>query len=380
MSASDENRSQDNEPDLPGLSTRIRKWANELGFEGVGVTNTDLRADENHLGRWLARGFHGDMAYMQRHGTKRSRPAELVPGTVRIVTVRMNYLPRGAADMRQSLADPNLAYVARYALGRDYHKVVRRRLQTLADRITAEIGRFGYRAFCDSAPVLERALARKAGMGWIGKHTNLIDRSAGSWFFLGELYTDLPLPVDSPASAHCGTCTACFDACPTGAIIGDRVLDARRCIAYLTIEHPGSIPLQIRPLMRNRIFGCDDCQLVCPWNRDAPYSRHSGFEPRHELDRADLLTLFRWGESTFRAKTEGSPIRRIGFERWSRNLSVALGNALRAVSKRACERRAEPPEESYAARISQALQARRDDRSALVREHVRWATDQEDPL
>jgi len=299
--------------------------------------------------------MHGEMAYMQAHGLKRSRPAALVPGTVSVISVRMNYLPSGAADPEEVLRRPERAYISRYALGRDYHRLIRRRLQKLADRITEAFGPFGYRAFCDSAPVLEKPLAEQAGLGWIGKHTVLINENRGSWFFLGELYTDLPLPPSEPASAHCGSCRRCLDICPTGAIVAPYKLDARRCISYLTIELKGSIPVEIRPLLGNRIYGCDDCQLICPWNRFARHSREPGFRPRHNLDAAGLLNLFRWSSQEFEQRLAGSPIRRIGYRRWLRNIAVALGNA------------------PYRQDIVAALAARRNHPCELVREHVRWA-------
>ncbi|MGD8935606.1 MAG: tRNA epoxyqueuosine(34) reductase QueG [Thiogranum sp.] len=346
-------------PDFHALAARIKQWGKELGFQRVGITGTDLADDEQRLAAWLERDFHGEMDYMRSHGRKRSRPRELLPGTLRIVSARMDYWPAQAEDAHRMLADPLRGYISRYALGRDYHKVLRRRLQRLAQRIEAETGRFGYRAFCDSAPVLEKALARNAGLGWIGKHTNLIDAGSGSWFFLGELFTDLPLPVDPPGSAHCGTCTACLDVCPTGAIEAPWQLDARRCISYLTIELRGPIPEPLRPLIGNRIYGCDDCQLVCPWNRFAQPTPETDFLPRHALDRSTLSALFAWDEPEFLARTEGTPIRRIGHECWLRNIAVALGNA--------------PPH----ADVIAALAARRTHPSALVREHVAWALQQQ---
>ncbi len=337
------------------LARNIKRWARELGFQQAGIAGIDLSEDEVRLETWLARGFHGEMAYMARHGRKRSRPQWLVPGTLRVIAVRMDYLPPGAADADEVLADSRLAYVSRYALGRDYHKVLRRRLRALARRIEARIGPFGHRVFVDSAPVLEKALARQAGLGWIGKHTNLLHRESGSWFFLGELYTDLPLPVDAPATDHCGRCRRCLDLCPTGAIVAPYQLDARRCISYLTIELPGSIPHELRPLIGNRIYGCDDCQLVCPWNRFARLSAERDFQPRHRLDQRRLLELFAWNEAEFLRYTEGSAIRRIGYQRWLRNIAVALGNG--------------PADE--AVRI--ALDSRRQAVSPLVREHIDWA-------
>jgi epoxyqueuosine reductase len=342
-------------PDLPALARDIRAWGRELGFGAVGIARTELPEDEAWLKRWLALGRQGEMAWMARHGTRRSRPAELLPGTLTVIAVRMNYLPPEAADADAVLGNPALGYVSRYALGRDYHKVVRKRLQSLADRIVEAAGPFGYRVFTDSAPVLEKALARNAGLGWIGKHTNLLARDAGSWFFLGELYTDLPLPTDEAGSAHCGSCTACIPACPTGAIVAPYELDARLCISYLTIEHPGAIPEPLRRAFGNRIYGCDDCQLACPWNRYAVQAAVPDFHPREGLDAPALTELFQWTEAEFLARTAGSAIRRIGHERWLRNIAVALGNAAPDPRARA------------------ALESRLEHPSALVREHVRWA-------
>jgi len=341
--------------DYVELAARIKRWGVELGFQQVGVSATDLGADEAHLLNWLAAERHGEMDYMQRHGVKRSRPAELHDGTLRVISVRMDYDPPQARDAWEVLDDPSLAYVSRYALGRDYHKLLRARLQKLVERIAAETGPFGYRAFVDSAPVMEKALARNSGLGWIGKHTNLINHSAGSWFFLGELFTDLPLPVDAPASEHCGTCTRCIDVCPTQAIIAPNQLDARRCISYLTIELRGSIPVEFRRAIGNRIYGCDDCQLVCPWNKFAQKSAEPDFIARHGLDSATLVELFAWSEEEFLKNTEGSAIRRIGYECWLRNIAVALGNAPRSEG------------------VVAALSARKEHPSALVREHVLWA-------
>jgi epoxyqueuosine reductase len=343
--------------DFEALAGRIKAWGAELGFAGIGITGVELGEDEAHLLAWLEQGRHGSMDYMQRHGIKRSRPAELQPGTLRVISARMHYFPQGmnAEAAWQTLRDGERAYISRYALGRDYHKLIRGRLQKLADRIQAETGPFGYRAFTDSAPVLEKALARNAGLGWIGKHTLLLDRDAGSWFFLGELYTDLPLPVDQPSTAHCGTCTRCIDVCPTHAITGPYQLDARRCISYLTIESKEAIPDDLRPLIGNRVFGCDDCQLVCPWNKFAKPTREEDFAPRHGLDGARLVELFAWTEAEFLKKTEGMPIRRAGFEGFSRNVAVALGNA------------------PHSNEVVDALEARADDPSPLVREHVAWA-------
>lgn len=337
--------------DWQSLKDRIRGWGGELGFSAVGFAGIDLGGAEAGLRDWLAAGCHGTMDYMAAHGGKRARPDELVPGTQSVISCRMDYLP---PEGRPASADFSMAEISRYARGRDYHKVLRNRLQRLAERIEQDIGRFGYRAFTDSAPVMEVALAERAGLGWRGKHSLLLSRT-GSWFFLGELYVSLPLPPDAPVQAHCGTCRACLDACPTGAFLGPFRLDARRCISYLTIEHRGSIPEELRPLLGQRIYGCDDCQLACPWTRFAPTTREADFLPRHGLDRASLAELFAWSESQFNERMAGSPIRRIGHERWLRNIAIALGNAA-----------PDPAAKS-------ALAARRDDPSALVREHVAWA-------
>jgi len=341
--------------DYTALAAQIRRWAGELGFQQAGIAGIELDRDEQRLLDWLRAGHHGRMDYMARHGTRRSRPAELVPGTLRVISLRMDYWPGTARAADAALADPACAYVSRYALGRDYHKLVRQRLQRLAGRISAVTGPFGYRAFADSAPVLEKALARNAGLGWIGKHTNLINERAGSWFFLGELFTDLPLPVDRAADDHCGSCRSCIDACPTGAIIAPYTLDARRCISYLTIELRGPIPEALRPLIGNRIYGCDDCQLVCPWNRFARPAVEDDFRPRHALDSSTLVHLFEWSEQDFERYTQGSALRRIGHACWLRNIAVALGNAPAA------------PE------VIAALNSRKAHPSALVREHVDWA-------
>jgi epoxyqueuosine reductase len=343
-----------NAAQLERLAGEIKQLGRDLGFSKLGVAETNLEADEARLERWLALGRQGSMSYMERHGRKRTRPAELVPGTVRIVSARMSYWPEAARDAREALADPTTGYVARYALGRDYHKVLRARLQRLADAVTERIGQFGYRVFVDSAPVLEKALARDAGLGWIGKHTNLLDRD-GSWFLLGELYTDLPLPPDAPVQEHCGTCRACLDVCPTQAIVAPYELDARRCISYLTIELRGSIPEPLRPAIGNRIFGCDDCQLFCPWNKFARPTGVGDFAVRHGLDSAGLIALFKWTERDWEERTAGSALRRAGYDGWLRNVAVALGNA--------------PADE----RVVAALAARADDPSPVVREHVRWA-------
>jgi len=342
------------------LATRIKIWGRELGFQQVGITDTELASHEKLLQKWLKKGFHGSMEYMQRHGTLRSRPAELVPGTVRVISARMDYLTAEAKPAVDLMADPESALVSRYALGRDYHKVLRKRLQKLAERISDETGPFGYRAFVDSAPVLEKALAEKAGLGWIGKHSNLLNLRAGSWFFLGEIYTDLPLPMDIPAENHCGDCVRCLAACPTGAIVGPYQVDARKCISYLTIELKGPIPEPLRPLMGNRIFGCDDCQLVCPWNRFAKMSEEPDFLPRNGLDAESLVQIFGWSEAEFLERTRGSAIRRTGYTGWLRNVAVALGNV--------DLRQAAHPES-----VIEALQKRRNHSSDLVREHVEWA-------
>jgi len=340
------------------LSASLRAWAWDLGFTGVGVATIDLPSDEAFFLDWLRAGFNGQMGYMSRHGVKRSRPAELIPGTVSCISVRMDYWPEESADAATTLADGNLGYVSRYAMGRDYHKVLRARLQKLCDRIQEAVGPFGYRVFTDSAPVLEKALARNAGLGWIGKHTNLIDRNAGSYFFLGEIYLDLKLPADEASSAHCGSCSACMPACPTGAIVAPYRLDARRCISYLTIELAGSIPVEFRRAIGNRIYGCDDCQLVCPWNKFARPTAEKDFAVRHGLDHAQLIDLFAWSEADFLEKTQGSAIRRIGYERWLRNIAIALGNA--------------PTSSAVVA----ALEANAQHPSSVVREHVQWALTQ----
>ena len=329
--------------DPDGLKSDIRDWALELGFQQIGVSSIDLAKAEARLQEWLSANFHGHMDYMTRHGTKRSRPEELVPGTLRILSARMDYLPQSQDAAIALLDHERHAYVSRYALGRDYHKVLRGRLRALARRIEERIGQFGYRVFVDSAPVLEKPIAEKAGLGWIGKHTNVIDRDAGSWFFLAAEHS------------HCGTCRACIDVCPTGAIVAPYKLDARRCISYLTIELKESIPTEFRRAIGNRIYGCDDCQLFCPWNKFAQQSDEPDFAPRHELDAADLVALFEWDEATWLAKTEGSAIRRIGYERWLRNIAVALGNA------------------KSTAEVVDALKKRRDSDLKLVAEHVAWA-------
>ncbi len=340
--------------DGTSLASSIKTWGKKLGFEKIGIAGVDLSDAEDGLRDWLAAGYHGALDYMAAHGTKRARPAELVAGTVSVITARLNYLP-DAADADENLADGSRAYLSRYALGRDYHKVLRQRLQQLADRIADEIGQFGYRVFTDSAPVLEVELARRSGLGWRGKHTLLLTREAGSWFFLGEIYTDLPLPPDAPITEHCGSCSACITACPTGAIVAPYRLDARRCISYLTIELKGSIPEELRPLIGNRVYGCDDCQLCCPWNRFAQRSPEPDFAVRNGLDNVTLVELFAWSEQDFEDRLTGSAIRRIGYERWLRNMAVGLGNAPTSTA------------------VIAALNSRSDHASALVREHVAWA-------
>ena len=342
-------------PDYAALAVRIKEWGRALGFQAVGIANTDLAEAETRLVEWLAHGYHGDMDYMAKHGARRARPAELVAGTRRVISLRMDYRPPHAADSWDVLRDGERAYISRYALGRDYHKVLRSRLEQLTQIIRAETGEFSYRVFTDSAPVMEVELAARANLGWRGKHTLLLSREHGSWFFLGEIYTDLPLPVDAPDTGHCGTCTRCIGICPTQAIVAPYRLDARRCISYLTIEFKGSIPLELRPLIGNRIYGCDDCQLICPWNRFARTSAERDFTIRHGLDDIRLAELFAWNEATFKENFSGSPIYRIGYEQWLRNLAVALGNA---------------PQN---AEIHAALQSRVQHPSALVREHVIWA-------
>jgi epoxyqueuosine reductase len=342
------------EAECAALARDIKRWGAELGFQQVGIADCDLSAAEPRLLEWLERGYHGEMEYMVRHGTKRARPAELVPGTVRVIAARMNCNPP-ARPAREVLADGAKAFIARYTLGRDYHKVLRARLRKLARRIERAIGDFRYRVFTDSAPVLEVELARKAGLGWRGKHTLLIHREAGSFFLLGEIFTDLPLPADRPTEDHCGSCRRCIAACPTGAIVGPYRLDARRCIAYLTVELKGSIPEEMRPLIGNRVYGCDDCQLACPWNRFAQSSGEPDFAVRHGLDDATLVELFSWSAEEFERRMAGSAIHRIGYERWLRNLAVGLGNA--------------PTSHAVVA----ALRARAGDPSPLVREHVAWA-------
>ncbi|MDP2247788.1 MAG: tRNA epoxyqueuosine(34) reductase QueG [Nitrosomonadales bacterium] len=344
-----------NENDLSNLAADIKRWGIELGFSAVGITDTDLTQAEQAHRDWVAKGFHGAMDYMAKHGDKRTRPAELVPGTIRVISVRMDYMLPNAKDSESVMLNGEKAFISRYALGRDYHKVLRQRLQNLCDKVANEIGSFGYRVFTDSAPVLEVALAEKAGLGWRGKHTLLLSREAGSWFFLGEIYTDLPLPADRQGQNHCGTCEACITICPTQAIVAPYEVDARRCISYLTIELKESIPEELRSLIGNRVYGCDDCQLACPWNRFAQLAAVDDFNVRHGLDDISLVELFAWDEATFKDKMAGSAIYRIGYTQWLRNIAVGLGNA------------------PSTAEVMGALQARCNDDSVLVREHVAWA-------
>ena len=345
---------------LNELEHKIKELAHDLGFQQVGISGIDLKQHEQCLQNWLKKGMHGDMNYMAHHGSKRSHPEQLVPGTIRVISVRIDYLPPEASLPQEILKDKNKAYISRYALGRDYHKLVRKRLQQLASKIEQTIGPFGYRVFTDSAPILEKALAENAGLGWIGKHTNLINRKAGSWFFLGEILVDLPLTESiSSKENHCGTCNACIDICPTQAIIAPFQVDARRCISYLTIELQGRIPEELRAGIGNRIYGCDDCQLVCPWNRFAKPTREEDFFSRHQLDNSNLLTLFNWDEETFLKNTEGSAIRRIGYQRWVRNIAVALGNA------------------PYSAEIIQQLEQKKASVSEMAAEHIDWEINQQ---
>lgn len=337
------------------LAEQIKSWGADLGFQQIGISDTHLNNAEQHLHQWLAKGMQGEMDYMAKHGLKRSQPELLFDGTLSIISARMDYLTDASISNFKFIEDPASAFISRYALGRDYHKILRKRLQNLADKISQETQNLSYRAFVDSAPVLEKAIAEKAGLGWIGKHSNLINRKAGSWFFLGEIYTNLPLPVDEKASNHCGSCAACLDICPTKAIVAPYQVDARLCVSYLTIELHGSIPENLRPLLGNRIFGCDDCQLICPWNRFAKLSVEADFKPRYKLDNSTLVELFSWSETEFMQKTEGSAIRRIGYERWLRNIAVALGNATRSQN------------------ITQALLAKLNHSSDLIKEHVLWA-------
>jgi epoxyqueuosine reductase len=343
---------------LTELTHQIKRWGQSLGLNAIGICDTDISGAEGELNSWLAKGYHGEMEYMAKHGAKRSRPGELEAGTLRIISARLNYLPEPLTQSIQGLADPELAFVARYALGRDYHKLLRKRLQKLVAFINTAVDNAEFRVFVDSAPVMEKPLAQKAGLGWIGKHTNLIARDAGSWFFLGEIYTNIPLICDPPAQDHCGDCSACMACCPTQAIIAPYQLDARRCISYLTIELQGSIPEELRQAIGNRIFGCDDCMQVCPWNRFAKLTGENDFLPRASLDNSTLIELFSWDEERFLKTTEGSAIRRLGHTRWLRNIAVALGNA--------------PSSD----RVILALQKRLQHPSPLLQEHVAWALDQ----
>jgi len=345
--------------------SKLTKWSVELGFQGLGVSNIDLEKEEQYLTKWLAKDFHGDMDWMERHGTKRTRPAELVPETLSIISVRMDYLPPETHDPIMVLNHPERAYVSRYALGRDYHKVMRSRLQKLVDKINSELkplnsegAEIKYRVFVDSAPVMEKPIAVKAGLGWMGKHTNILNQDAGSWFFLGEIYTNIPLSESQAVTNHCGDCTACIDICPTQAIVKPYELDAKRCISYLTIEHKGVIAEEFRKPMANRIYGCDDCQLVCPWNRFATNTDETDYEIRNNLDVESLLNLFAWSEEEFLRRLEGSPIRRIGIERWQRNIAIALGNA------------------PSSADIVNALTEKYKTASEMVRVHIKWALQQ----
>ncbi|CFW18597.1 tRNA epoxyqueuosine(34) reductase QueG [Vibrio cholerae] len=343
--------------DYQQLANQIKQWAIELGFEKVGICDVDLSEHEPALQAWLDAGYHGEMDWMARHGMMRARPAELLPGTLRVISARINYLPP-QAQFASNLSDPNQAYISRYALGRDYHKLVRNLLKKLGEKIEQEVGKLGYRPFVDSAPILERPLAQKAGLGWTGKHSLILDKENGSWFFLGELLVDIPLPVDEPSENQCGKCTACITSCPTNAIVAEGVVDARRCVSYLTIEYSGVIPLEFRRAMGNRIYGCDDCQLVCPWNRLAPLTQQSDFHRRQSLNNADLVVLFEWDEATFLKNMEGSAIRRIGHQQWRRNLIIAMGNA------------------PYSPRIIDTLQ-RHLGQSELLDEHIHWALEEQ---
>jgi len=349
----------DVKPNYEQLAQQIKLWGQQLGFSEVGITDIDLTKHEAQLQRWLDAGYHGSMDYMAAHGMQRARPSELVPGTQRVISVKMNYLPPDSG-FAKNLKNNEKAYISRYALGRDYHKLMRNRLKQLGKKIEQQVGDYGFRPFVDSAPVLERQLAEKAGLGWRGKHSLLINKEAGSWFFLGELFVDLPLPIDNENTFEgCGKCVACITLCPTGAIVEPYVVDARKCISYLTIEHQGAIPEQYRALMGNRIYGCDDCQLVCPWNRYGKITDEADFHPRTQLKNKDLLALFAWDETTFLKNTEGSPIRRIGHERWLRNIAVGLGNA------------------DFSPAIIAALEDKRQAVSDLVGEHINWALAQQ---
>ncbi|MDU0353613.1 tRNA epoxyqueuosine(34) reductase QueG [Paraglaciecola aquimarina] len=344
--------------ELLRLAENIKDWGKALGFQQLGISDIDLTEHEKHLQKWLDQGLAGEMSYMSEHGMKRARPDELLPGTLRVISVRMDYLPPDA-KFAKTLKNKNQAYISRYALGRDYHKLLRARLKKLGEKIKTECQHLNFRPFVDSAPVLEHALAEKAGIGWTGKHSLTINKQAGSWFFLGELFVNIPLPVDQQAQENCGNCTACLTICPTQAIIEPYVVDARRCISYLTIEQKGAIPEQYRQLIGNRIYGCDDCQLICPWNRFANITDEQDFHPRQQLMSKELLQLFSWDEPTFLKNTEGSAIRRIGYERWQRNLAVGLGNA------------------PYSPEIVDALQCAMNNATELVAEHITWAIEQQ---
>lgn len=352
------------EIDYVALRNDIKRWGKALGFSQIGITDTDLSAAEAEHHAWVEKGFHGAMDYMAKHGNKRTRPHELVEGTQRVISVRLDYYPPQAKDSHEVMNNGNLAFISRYALGRDYHKVVRQRLQALCNKIEQAINTqsisqpdstFAYRVFTDSAPVLEVALAEKSGIGWRGKHTLLLSREAGSWFFLGEIYTNLPLPIDQPSENHCGTCQACIDICPTQAIVAPYTVDARRCISYLTIELKDAIPIEFRPLIGNRIYGCDDCQLCCPWNKFGQLTQEQDFKVRNGLDEIELIALFAWDEETFKQRMQGSAIYRIGYEQWLRNIAVGLGNAPSSLE------------------IIAALNSRLHYPSAMVREHIIWA-------
>ncbi len=340
------------------LAINIKRWGSELGFDYIGITDIELSKHQAYLEKWLEKGMHGEMHYMHKHGSKRSHPEELVEGTQRVISVRLDYAPENIRQAEDVLLDNNVGYISRYALGRDYHKVIRAKLKKLAQKINQEIGDYRYRAFTDSAPVLEKALAEKAGSGWIGKHSNLIDSKTGSWFFIAELFVDLPLPIDQPARNYCGSCTNCIDLCPTKAIVGPYQVDARLCISYLTIELKDSIPIELRSKIGNRIYGCDDCQLVCPWNKFAQVTKEPDFTPRSALTDKNLIELFSWSEQDFLDNTEGTAIRRIGYDAWLRNIAVALGNA------------------QTSAKVISALRSRLTTCSEMVKEHIEWALHQ----
>ena len=355
MTSEPSHQTLQNSQDYQDLQAQIESMALNLGFDAVGFSDVDLKEHEIHLSQWLDKGFHGEMEYMHRHGSKRSRPDELVEGTCSVISVRIDYLPENKKDSEEALNNPDNAYISRYALGRDYHKLMRNRLQKLASQMQTLVGDFGYRVFTDSAPVLEKALAEKSGLGWIGKHSNVLQEKTGSWFFIGEIFTTLPLKSSQKSENYCGSCTKCIDVCPTNAIVGPYQVDARKCISYLTIELKGAIPEKFRAALGNRIYGCDDCQLVCPWNKFAQLTREADFTPRHKLDQQTLLDLFSWDEQTFLNKTEGSAIRRIGYDRWQRNIAVAIGNG------------------SVSSEVINLLIKKRKASSDLVKEHIDWA-------